>query len=61
MRKMKLQPILNKNSPWAHMELEFDVLGVARKLVKFVVQSSKRKEIEKEIFFFSHGAQTTYD
>jgi hypothetical protein len=32
-RKMDLQPILNKTSPWAHMELEFDVLGVAEKLV----------------------------
>jgi hypothetical protein len=32
--KMNLQFILNKNSPWAHMELESNVLGVARKLVK---------------------------
>jgi hypothetical protein len=30
---MNLLPILNKTSPWAHMELELDVLGVPRKLV----------------------------
>jgi hypothetical protein len=34
---MNVQPILNKNSPWAHMESEFGVLGVAKKLVKYVV------------------------
>jgi hypothetical protein len=32
--KMNLTPILNKNPPWAHMELEFNVLGVPRKLCK---------------------------
>jgi hypothetical protein len=42
-RKMNLQPILNKNSPWTHIELEFDVFGVARKLVKYVVHSSTKK------------------
>ena len=36
---MNLQFILNKNSPQAHMESEFDVLGVARKLMKYVVHS----------------------
>jgi hypothetical protein len=41
---MNLQPILNKNSPHAHKELEFDVLGIAGKLVKYVVLS---EEIEK--------------
>jgi hypothetical protein len=30
---------LNKNSPWAHMESEFDVLGVGN-LVKYVIHSS---------------------
>jgi hypothetical protein len=35
--KMSLQPILNKKLPWAHMELEFDVLGIAGKLVKHFV------------------------
>jgi hypothetical protein len=42
-RKMSLIPVLNKTSPWAHTELEFDVLGVPGKLVKYVVHSSKRK------------------
>jgi hypothetical protein len=32
---MNLQYILSKNSPWVHMELEVDVLGIARKLVKY--------------------------
>jgi hypothetical protein len=35
--KMNLIPILNKNSPRAHTELELDVLGVPGKLVKYVV------------------------
>jgi hypothetical protein len=38
-RKMNLIPILNKTSPWAHMESEYDVFGVPRKLVKYVVHS----------------------
>jgi hypothetical protein len=38
---MNLKPIQNKNSPQAHMESEFDVLGVPIKLVKYVVHSSK--------------------
>jgi hypothetical protein len=42
-RKMNLKLILNKTSPQAHMELEFDVLGVPRKLVKYVVHFLKRK------------------
>jgi hypothetical protein len=42
-RKMNLEPILNKNSPRAYMELEFDVLGVPGKLVKHVIHLSKRK------------------
>jgi hypothetical protein len=41
--KMYLIPVLDKTSPWAHMELELDVLGVPRKLVKYIVYSSKRK------------------
>jgi hypothetical protein len=40
---MSLIPVFNKNSPQAHMESEFDVLGVHGKLVKYVVYSSKRK------------------
>jgi hypothetical protein len=41
--KISLIPILNKTSPQAHMELELDVLGVPKKLVKYVVNSFKRK------------------
>jgi hypothetical protein len=42
-RKMNVKPILNKTSPRAHTELEFDVLGVPRKLVKYVVHLLKKK------------------
>jgi hypothetical protein len=38
-------------------ELEFDVLGVHGKLVKYVVHLSKEK-IEKKLFFFTQAAQT---
>jgi hypothetical protein len=41
--KINLKPILNKTSPWACIELGFDVLGVPKKLVKYVVHLSKRK------------------
>jgi hypothetical protein len=41
--KMSLIPVCNKNLPRAHMESEFDVLGVHGKLVKYVVHLSKRK------------------
>jgi hypothetical protein len=56
--KMSLIPIFNKNSPRAHMESELDVLGVHKKLVKYVVHSCKRKN-GKNIFFFTQAAQTT--
>jgi hypothetical protein len=46
-RKFNPQSVFNKNSPHAHMKLEFDVLGVARKLVKYVAHVSKKK-IEKK-------------
>jgi hypothetical protein len=46
--KMNLKLVLYKTSPWAHMESELDVLGVLRKLVKYVVHLFKRKKI----FFF---------
>jgi hypothetical protein len=49
---MNLQPILNKNLPWAHMELEYDILGVGGKLVKYVVHFSKRKSWKKIYFSF---------
>ena len=42
-RKLNIYPTLNKTSPWAHIESKFDILGVARKLVKYVVCSSKIK------------------
>jgi hypothetical protein len=41
---------LNKTSPQAHTESELDVLGVHRKLVKYVVHSSKRKNWKRIIF-----------
>jgi hypothetical protein len=41
--KMNLKLVLYKTSPWAHMESELDVLGVLRKLVKYVVHPFKRK------------------
>jgi hypothetical protein len=49
-RQMNLKPILNKTSPWAHMESELDILGVSGKLVKYVVHLSKRKNWKKNIF-----------
>jgi hypothetical protein len=69
---MNLISILNKNSPWAHTELELDVLGVPGKLVKYVVYSFKRKKWKKENFsskgkewkkkkFFTQAAQTAID
>jgi hypothetical protein len=48
--KMNLIPILNKTSPRAYTESELDMLGVPRKLVKYVVHSSKRKNWKRIIF-----------
>jgi hypothetical protein len=39
----KLNTFLNKTSPHTHIELELEVLGVPKKLVKYVVYLSKRK------------------
>jgi hypothetical protein len=50
---MNLIPVLKKTSPRAHTELEFDVLGIPGKHVKYVVHLSKGKKIEK-IYFSSH-------
>jgi hypothetical protein len=50
---MNLQPILNKKSRWAHMELELDVLGVVRKLVQYVVYMSKMKYLKKSVFLLA--------
>jgi hypothetical protein len=41
--KINLIPILNKTLPWAHTELELDMLGIPEKLVKYVVHWSERK------------------
>jgi hypothetical protein len=41
--KMSLILVFNKISPRAHTVSELGVLGVHGKLVKYVVQSSKRK------------------
>jgi hypothetical protein len=50
--KMTLKPVLKKTSPCAHTQSELDVLGVPRKLVKYIVHTFKRK-IEKELSFFT--------
>jgi hypothetical protein len=42
-RKKNLKPVLNKTLPQAHTESKFDVLGVSKKLVKYVIHLSKRK------------------
>jgi hypothetical protein len=42
--KISLIPVFNKNLPRAHIELEFGVLGVHRKLVKYLVHLSKTKK-----------------
>jgi hypothetical protein len=39
-----------QNFPWAHTELEFDVLGVHGKLVKYVDHLSKWKVEKKKMF-----------
>jgi hypothetical protein len=41
----------NKNSPQAHTELEFDVLGIHGKLVKYVCSSLVQKKKLKKIIF----------
>jgi hypothetical protein len=46
-RKMSSISVLNKTSPWAHTDSELDVLGVYRKLVKYIVHLSKRKNWKK--------------
>jgi hypothetical protein len=44
-RILNLQPILNKNLTWAHMELGFITLGVARKMVKYIAHLSNKNRI----------------
>jgi hypothetical protein len=41
--KMNLIPVLNKTSSLNHTKLKLDMLDVSRKLVKYVVHSSKTK------------------
>jgi hypothetical protein len=50
---MSLILVFNKNLPQAHTESELGMLGVHGKLVKYVVHSSKRKNLKK-IYFSSH-------
>jgi hypothetical protein len=47
--KMNVQPTVNKISLQAHMELEFDVCGVAGKLVKYVVHLFEREKFKQNI------------
>jgi hypothetical protein len=42
-REMNLIPIFNRNLPLAHTKLEFDVLGIHGKLMKYIVHLSKTK------------------
>jgi hypothetical protein len=58
--KMSLIPVFNKNLLRAHTKSELDVFGVHRKLAKYVVHLSKRKNWKK-INFFTQAAQTTID
>jgi hypothetical protein len=53
--KMNLQSLLNKNSPWIDIDnrIGCDMLGVAKKLVKYVVCLSK-KQNKKRLYFYSH-------
>jgi hypothetical protein len=63
-RLMNLISVLNKTSPWAHMKLELDMLGVPGKLVKYVVHLSKkspRAHIESELDVLGvHGKLVKY-
>ena len=52
--------ILNKTSPWAHIDSELDMLGIPRKLVKYVIHSPKRIN-KKKLFFFTQVVQTAID
>jgi hypothetical protein len=55
---MNLTPVLIKTSPRAHTESELEVLGVLKKLVKYVVQLSKRKKLNLKNKFLTQVAQT---
>jgi hypothetical protein len=51
-RKMNLQSILKKDSPPAHIKLEFDMFDVSTKFVKYVVHLPKKLKIKNS--FSSH-------
>ena len=55
-----LKPFLNKTLPHAHAKAEFDVLGVFKKLVKYVVHLLKEKNW-KILLFFTQAAQIAID
>jgi hypothetical protein len=48
--KNKLITHFEQNSLWAHMELEFELLGVVGKFVKYLVHLSKGQNCKKIIF-----------
>jgi hypothetical protein len=60
-RKMNLIPLLNKTLPRAHVELVLDVLGIPRKLVKYVIHLFLKKLKKKIKKIFVQAAQTTID
>ena len=57
--KLNLKPVFNKKIPWAYVELEFDMLGVCKKLAKYVVHSSIKKNQKK--FIFLHTSSLNSD
>jgi hypothetical protein len=59
--KMNLKLILNKNSPRAHTESEFDVLGVHGKLVKYIIHSSKKIKLKRKEKFLAQAAKMAID
>jgi hypothetical protein len=48
--KMSLIHVFNKTSPRAHTKSELGMLGIHGKLVKYVIHSSKRKNLKKIMF-----------
>jgi hypothetical protein len=52
---------LNKSLPKAHMELEFDMLGIIKKIVKNVDHLCKSFYLKNIYIFFSQGAQIIND
>jgi hypothetical protein len=48
---MNVQIILNKNLPWAHIKLEFEVCGFTRMLVKNMWFTCLKIKIKPRIYF----------